>query len=110
MTVKVTGVAVAVPPAVELSANQVAYGFAAVSTVNAVPPPAADVTDIVCALPYGVYVDPLRTQVTVIVPLGETDRGDAAALLTVSVTVMVLVGAGAFRRLIVVVLVPLAAV
>jgi hypothetical protein len=51
LTVNVTGVLVAVPPDVELRASQAAYGFVLVSTVNAVPPAAADDTEIVCELP-----------------------------------------------------------
>lgn len=79
------------------------------STVNAVPPEAADEIEMVCGLPYGVYVVPLRTQFTVIVPLGETDSGDAGAAVTVTVTVMAFVGPGAFSKLIVVVCAPLPA-
>jgi hypothetical protein len=108
--VKVTGVPVADPPVVELSASHVAYGLVVVSTVNDVPPVTADDTEMVCGLPYGVYVVPLRTQLTVIVPLGDTDRGDAAAAVTVSVTVITFAGPGALSRLIVVVWTPLAAV
>ena len=47
---------------------------------------------------------------TVMLPDGETDSGLAAAVLIVRVTVIAFVGPGALRRLMVVVLVPLAAV
>ena len=54
LAVEVTGVDVAVPPAVELNESQAAKGLLAVSTVKAVPPLTAEVTEIVCGLPYGV--------------------------------------------------------
>jgi hypothetical protein len=50
-TVNVTGLALAVPPAKELTVSQLGGGFVVLSTVNAVPPAAADVTEIVCAGP-----------------------------------------------------------
>jgi hypothetical protein len=56
-----------------------------------------------------VYVVPLRTQLTVIVPLGETDSGDPAAAVTVTVTGIVFTGPGAFSKLIVVECAPLPA-
>lgn len=108
-TVNVTGVLVAVPPAVELNDSHVAAGFVVVSTVNATPPGTADETEMVCGLPYGVYVVPLRTQLILIVPLGETDSGDAAAAVTVTVTVIAFTGPGALDKLMVVVCAPLPA-
>ena len=48
-TVKVTGVDVAVPPEKELTVSQAGGAFVLSSTVNGVPPVAAEVTDTVCA-------------------------------------------------------------
>jgi hypothetical protein len=50
-TVNVTGLLLAVPPAYELTVSQFGGGFVVLSTVNAVPPAAVDVTEIVCAGP-----------------------------------------------------------
>ena len=49
--VNVMGVAVALPPDVELSATQTGSFPDAVSMVKFVPPAAAEVTEIVCAAP-----------------------------------------------------------
>ena len=49
--VKVIGVAVALPPDVELSATQAGSFPDAVSIVKLVPPVAAEVTEIVCGAP-----------------------------------------------------------
>jgi hypothetical protein len=65
-TVNVTGVALAVPPAKELTVSQAGGGVPELSTVKGVPPGDVDVTEIVCATP-GVYTGPtgLRAQVMV---------------------------------------------
>lgn len=69
----------AVPPAVELSVIQAAGAFATVvSILNGVPAVAADVIVIVCAAS-GMYVLPLREQVSASVPLGATVRPDVVA-------------------------------
>ena len=76
--VNVMGAVVALPPVVALSATHAGSLAVAVSMVKFVPPVAAEVTEIVCALP-GAYVDPLRVQVRAIV-VGEATNGVAAAV------------------------------
>ena len=87
VAVNVTGVALAVPPVVGVTVSQAATGLVLVSTVNGVPPVAADVIETVCAAP-GVYVLPFFVQTTV-TALGLAVSPDVVAVnvvFTVTVT------------------------
>jgi hypothetical protein len=86
-TVNVTAVALAVPPANELTVSQAGGGTPELSTVKGVPPVAAEVTEIVCAGP-GVYTGPVGLRAQVIVT-PDAARADVVAV-TVSLTVDVI--------------------
>jgi hypothetical protein len=85
--VKLTAVALAVPPVNELTVSQAGGGTTELSTVKGVPPVAPEVTAIVCAAP-GVYTGPTGFLAQVIVTPEATSADAVAVTVTFAVDVM----------------------